>query len=48
MYIIDGDEITFAWDWASGLLEMLSDCGNLYLVGAETLGKWDDSEWITF
>jgi hypothetical protein len=38
---VDGDEATYAWDWASSLPEMLSEGGNLYLVGHETLGKWD-------
>jgi RHS repeat-associated protein len=42
---VDGDETTFAWDWASGLPEMLSEGGNLSLVGHETLGQWDGNEW---
>jgi len=41
---VDGDVTTFAWDWASGIPEMLSEGGNLYLVGHETLGQWDGSE----
>ena len=40
------DEVTvFAWDWAAGVPEMLSEDGHLYLVGHETLGRWDSSEW---
>jgi RHS repeat-associated protein len=42
---VDGDVITFAWDWASGVPEMLSEGGNLYLAGHDTLGRWDGSEW---
>jgi RHS repeat-associated protein len=42
---VDGDVTTFAWDWASGLPEMLSDGDNLYLVGHETLGTWDGATW---
>ena len=38
---VDGDETTFAWDWASGLPEMLSEGDNLYLMGHDTLGRWD-------
>lgn len=36
---------TLAWDWASGIPEMLSDGDNLYLVGHDTLARWDGSEW---
>jgi hypothetical protein len=48
---VDGDEITFAWDWASGLPELLvtTESTNpeptLYVVGHETLGRWDGSAW---
>ncbi|MDY7076418.1 MAG: RHS repeat-associated core domain-containing protein [Chloroflexota bacterium] len=42
---VDGDVTTFAWDWASGVPEMLSEGGNLYLVGHETLGQWDGATW---
>jgi len=35
----------FAWDWASGVPEMLSDGGNKYLVGHETLGRWNGDDW---
>jgi RHS repeat-associated protein len=42
---VDGDVAEFAWDWASGLPEMLSESGNLYLAGHETLGKWDGANW---
>jgi hypothetical protein len=45
---VDGDASAFAWDWASGLPEMLSEGGNLYLVGHETLGKWDGDEWTYY
>ncbi len=41
----DGAVTTFAWDWASGLPEMLSDGGRKYLVGHETVGRWDGSGW---
>jgi hypothetical protein len=37
---VEGDETTFAWDWATGVPELLSDGDVLYLVGHETLG-WD-------
>ena len=36
---------TYAWDWASGLPEMLSDGASLYLVGHDTLGRFADGEW---
>ncbi len=42
---VDGDVTEFAWDWASGLPELLSENGNLYLVGHETLGQWNGSAW---
>jgi RHS repeat-associated protein len=42
---IDGVETTYAWDWASGLPEMLSDGASLYLVGHDTLGRFADGEW---
>jgi RHS repeat-associated protein len=48
---VDGDVITFAWDWASGVPELLvtTESTNpgptLYLVGHETLGRWDGSTW---
>jgi RHS repeat-associated protein len=45
---VDGVETTFVWDWASGLPEMLSEGGNLYLVGHETLGQWDGDEWAYY
>jgi RHS repeat-associated protein len=45
---IDGDEATYAWDWASGLPEMLSEGGNLYLVGHNTLGQWNGDEWVYY
>ena len=35
-----GDVTTYAWDWASGLPEMLSDGASLYLVGHDTLGRF--------
>ena len=41
-----GDETTFAWDWASGLPEMLSAGGTLYLLGHDTLGRWDGAAWV--
>jgi uncharacterized protein RhaS with RHS repeats len=48
---VDGDETTFAWDWVAGLPELLAATEStnldptLYLVGHETLGRWDGSEW---
>jgi YD repeat-containing protein len=53
---VDGDEATYAWDWASGpsagsgrvLPEMLSEGGNSYLVGHETLGQWNGDEWAYY
>ncbi len=42
---VDGDASIYAWDWASGLPELLSEGGNLYLVGHETLGWWDGNQW---
>jgi YD repeat-containing protein len=52
---VDGDASTYAWDWASGLPEMLqshdpqsANPQSLYLVGHETLGVWDGSEWTYY
>jgi RHS repeat-associated protein len=51
---VDGDVTTFAWDWASGVPEMLSEgqaMGSsiaLYLVGHETLGRWDGADWTYY
>jgi len=42
---VDGDVTTFAWDWASGVPEMLSDGASAYLVGHDTLGRWDGAAW---
>jgi uncharacterized protein RhaS with RHS repeats len=42
---VDGDVTEFAWDWASGLPEMLTEGGNLYLVGHETLARWDGAAY---
>ena len=42
---VDGAVSTFAWDWASGVPELLSTDGTRYLVGHETLGAWDGAEW---
>jgi YD repeat-containing protein len=44
---VDGDVTTFAWDWDSAVPEMLRDGSNLYLVGHDTLGRWDGDEWPT-
>ena len=43
-----GGATTFAWDWASGLPEMLTDDDNLYLVGHDTLGRWDGATWTYY
>ncbi|MFQ6101149.1 MAG: hypothetical protein ACE5OS_07935 [Anaerolineae bacterium] len=45
MQSVDGVETAFAWDWASGVPEMLREGGRLYLVGHDTLGRWDGSAW---
>jgi RHS repeat-associated protein len=51
---VDGDVTTFVWDWASGVPEMLSEgqaMGSsvaLYLVGHETLGRWDGADWTYY
>jgi len=45
---VDGDITAFVWDWASGIPEMLSEGNHLYLVGHETLGAWDGSEWAYY
>jgi hypothetical protein len=48
---VDGDETTFAWDWVAGLPELLAATEStnpdpmLYLVGHETLARWDGSAW---
>ncbi len=43
---IDGDETSYAWDWASGLPELLSDGASLYLVGHDTLGRFaEGASW---
>jgi len=49
---VDGDVTEFAWDWASGIPEMLQSHNpqsanpqSLYLVGHETLGQWDGDAW---
>jgi len=40
-----GNATTFAWDWASGLPEMLTDGASVHLVGHDTLGRWDGATW---
>jgi hypothetical protein len=35
---VNSSQSAFSWDWAYGLPRMLSEGGNLYLVGHETLG----------
>ena len=45
---VDGDVTTFAWDWASGIPEMLSDGASVYLVGHDTLGQWDGATWAYY
>jgi hypothetical protein len=46
---VDGAETNFAWDWASGLPEMLAHSSfshsSFFLVGHETLGRWDGADW---
>jgi hypothetical protein len=43
----DGAVTTFAWDWATGVPEMLSDGDKRYLVGHDTLG-WEDAGGWTY
>ena len=43
-----GNATTFAWDWATGVPELLSAGGTLYLVGHETLGQWDGADWAYY
>jgi len=45
---VDGDVTTFAWDWASGVPELLNEGDNLYLVGHDTLGAWDGAAWTYY
>jgi len=45
---VDGDVTEFAWDWATGIPEMLSDGEDLYLVGHDTLGRWDGAAWVYY
>jgi hypothetical protein len=48
---VDSDMTEFAWDWASGLPELLAATEStnpdptLYLVGHETLGRWDGAAY---
>jgi RHS repeat-associated protein len=44
---VDGAVTTFAWDWATGVPEMLSDGSARYLVGHDTLG-WEDAGGWTY
>ncbi len=44
---VDG-AVTFAWDWATGVPELLSDGDALYLVGHETLGQFADEAWAYY
>ncbi|MDY7080360.1 MAG: RHS repeat-associated core domain-containing protein, partial [Chloroflexota bacterium] len=43
---VDGDVTTFAWDWASGVSEMLRDGASVCLVAHDTLGGWDGVTWV--
>jgi len=36
---------TFAWDWATGVPELLSDGDSLYLIGYDTLGWQTGADW---
>lgn len=45
---VTGEVTEFAGGWATGVPEMLSEGGNLYLVGHETLGRWDGSVWAYY
>jgi RHS repeat-associated protein len=44
---VDGAVTTFAWDWATGIPEMLSDGRAVYIVGHDTLG-WEDAGGWTY
>ena len=44
---VDGDATTFAWDWASGVPELLRQGETRYLVGHDTLG-WHNGEGWTY
>jgi hypothetical protein len=51
---VNGEVTPFAWDWATGVPEMLSDgqaMGSsiaLYVVGHETLGRWNGAVWTYY
>ena len=42
---VDGDATTFAWDWASGVPELLRQGKTRYLVGHDTLGWHAGKGW---
>ncbi len=42
---VDGDATTFAWDWASGVPELLRQGETRYLVGRDTLGWHGGDTW---
>jgi len=43
-----GKSVAYAWDWVTGVPELLSDGDTLYLVGHETLGQFADSAWTYY
>jgi len=43
-----GTSVAYAWDWATGVPELLSDGDNLYLVGHNTLGQFADEAWAYY
>ena len=43
-----GGSVDYAWDWATGVPELLSDGDALYLVGHETLGQFADDAWAYY
>jgi len=45
---VDGYVTTFAWDWAAGVPELLSDGDALYLVGLDTLGQREGGAWTYY
>jgi len=45
---VDGAVTSFAWDWASGVPELLSDGDALYLVGLDTLGQREGGAWAYY
>jgi len=43
-----GKSVAYAWDWVTGVPELLSDGDTLYLVGHETLGQYAGGAWAYY